>query len=148
MSPLTDVAIATITASAVLPANVGLQLTRSALGANAASPSAKLSLTKPEKVGFSSAGVKELETAMQGIVDKGHLAGMVTLLARHGEVVEHKAYGFQDLATKTPMQLDTIVRIYSMTKPIAGVAMMMLYEEGKWQPSDPIAKHIAPDDAI
>jgi CubicO group peptidase (beta-lactamase class C family) len=79
---------------------------------------------------------------MQGIVDKQHLAGIVTLLARHGQVVQHKAYGLQDIESRAPMQLDTIVRIYSMTKPIAGAAMMMLYEEGKWQPSDPIAKHI------
>jgi CubicO group peptidase (beta-lactamase class C family) len=48
----------------------------------------------------------------------------------------------QSLETNTPMRTDTIARIYSMTKPVAGVAMMMLYEEGKWQPSDPIAKHI------
>src|SRR5262249_33891429 len=53
-----------------------------------------------------------------------------------------KAYGLQDVASNTPMQMDTIVRIYSMTKPITGVAMMMLYEEGKWQPSDPISRYI------
>jgi CubicO group peptidase (beta-lactamase class C family) len=104
--------------------------------------SAKIALTKPEQVGFSSDSLKELDTAMQGLVDKQHLAGIVTLLARHGEVVQHKAYGVQDLETKAPMQLDSIVRIYSMTKPIAGAALMMLYEEGKWKPSDPIAKHI------
>ena len=71
-----------------------------------------------------------------------HLAGIVTLVARKGKVVQHKAYGFQDLEKQTPMKLDTIARIYSMTKPVTGVAMMMLYEEGKWQPSDPIARHI------
>jgi len=97
---------------------------------------------KPESVGFSSPGLKNLDKAMGDIIEKQHLAGMVTLLARHGEVVQHKAYGYQDLDKKTPMQLDSIVRIYSMTKPIAGTALMMLYEEGKWQPSDPIAKHI------
>ena len=99
-------------------------------------------LTAPERVGFSGEALKELDPAMQGIVDKKQLAGVVTLLARHGQVVQHKAYGVQDLESQTPMQLDTIMRIYSMTKPIAGAAMMMLYEEGKWQPSDPIAKHI------
>ena len=101
-----------------------------------------IALSKPESVGFSSESLKELDAAMQGIVDKKHLAGIVTLLARHGQVVQHKAYGVQDVDSQTPMQLDTIVRIYSMTKPIAGAAMMMLYEEGKWKPSDPIAKHI------
>jgi len=108
----------------------------------AQSAATKIALVKPEKVGYSSAALKDLDAAMQGIVDKGHLAGVVTLLARHGEVVQHKAYGLQDIESKTPMKLDSIVRIYSMTKPIAGAALMMLYEEGKWQPSDPIAKHI------
>ncbi len=102
----------------------------------------KITSVMPESVGFSSEQLKQLDAAMQGIVDKQHLAGVVTLLARHGEVVQHKAYGLQDIESKTPMQLDSIVRIYSMTKPIAGAALMMLYEEGKWQPSDPIAKHI------
>ena len=101
-----------------------------------------IALTQPERVGISSDALKELDAAMQGIVDKKQLAGVVTLLARHGKVVQHKAYGVQDIESGTPMRLDTIVRIYSMTKPIVGGAMMMLYEEGKWQPSDPIAKHI------
>jgi CubicO group peptidase (beta-lactamase class C family) len=102
----------------------------------------KIALARPEAVGFSGESLKELDAAMQGIVDKKQLAGIVTLLARHGQVVEHKAYGLQDIESRTPMRLDTIVRIYSMTKPVAGAAMMMLYEDGKWKPSDPIAKHI------
>ena len=101
-----------------------------------------IALASPERVGFSSDSLKELDAAMQGIVDKKQLAGVVTLVARHGKVVQHKAYGVQDIDGQKPMQLDTIMRIYSMTKPIAGAAMMMLYEEGKWKPSDPIAKHI------
>ena len=79
---------------------------------------------------------------MQGLIDQKHLAGIVTLVARKGKVVQHKAYGMQDAEKQAPMKTDTIARIYSMTKPITGVAMMMLQEEGKWQPSDPIAKHI------
>jgi CubicO group peptidase (beta-lactamase class C family) len=111
-------------------------------GRQAPATAGKIVLASPERVGFSSDSLKELDAAMQGIVDKKHLAGVVTLLARHGQVVQHKAYGLQDIESQTPMQLDTIVRIYSMTKPIVGAAMMMLYEEGKWKPSDPIAKHI------
>src|SRR6266545_4026605 len=88
-------------------------------------------LTSPERVGFSSDSLKELDAAMQGIVDKKQLAGIVTLLARHGQVVQHKGYGVKDLDSQSPMPLDAIMRIYSMTKPIAGAAMMMLYEEGK-----------------
>jgi CubicO group peptidase (beta-lactamase class C family) len=111
-------------------------------GSQVAPAADRIVLAQPERVGFSSEALKDLDAAMEDIVDKKHLAGIVTLLARHGQVVRYKAYGMQDLDRQTPMQLDSIVRIYSMTKPIAGAAMMMLYEEGKWQPSDPIAKHI------
>jgi CubicO group peptidase (beta-lactamase class C family) len=103
---------------------------------------AAVALAPPESVGFSSEALAKMDEGMQALVDKQHLAGVVTLVARHGKVVQHKAYGVQDLATKVPMQVNTIARIYSMTKPVTGVAMMMLYEDGKWRPSDPIAKHI------
>jgi CubicO group peptidase (beta-lactamase class C family) len=99
-------------------------------------------LAKPESVGLSSAALTKMDEGMQGLIDKQHLAGIVTLVARHGKVVQYKAYGMQDLQSKTPMRPDTIARIYSMTKPVTGAAMMMLYEEGKWKPSDPVAKHI------
>jgi CubicO group peptidase (beta-lactamase class C family) len=120
----------------------GVPVSTAPAGRAAAAPAGGIALSAPESVGFSGESLKELDTAMQGIVDNKHLAGIVTLLARHGKVVQHKAYGVQDVASQTPMQLDTIVRVYSMTKPIAGAAMMMLYEEGKWRPTDPIAKHI------
>lgn len=120
----------------------GTQAVTLLAGRQSAALADKIVVAKPERAGFSSESLSELDGAMQGIVDRKHLAGIVTLLARHGQVVQHKAYGMQDVDSQTPMQLDTIVRIYSMTKPIAGAAMMMLYEEGKWQPSDPIAKHI------
>jgi len=103
---------------------------------------APLPTATPESVGFLPGALDQMDAGMQDLVDKKHLSGVVTLVARHGKVVQHKAYGVQSLETNAPMKLDTIARIYSMTKPIAGVAMMMLYEEGKWQPSDPIAKHI------
>jgi len=101
-----------------------------------------LPVAKPESVGFTPGALDKMDEGMQGLVDKKHLAGIVTLVARHGKVVQHKAYGVQSLETGAPMRTDTIARIYSMTKPVTGVAMMMLYEEGKWKPSDPIAKHI------
>ncbi len=103
---------------------------------------APLPTATPESVGFLPGALDQMDAGMQDLVDKKHLSGVVTLVARHGKVVQHKAYGVQSLETNAPMKLDTIARIYSMTKPIAGVAMMMLYEEGKWKPSDPIAKHI------
>src|SRR5688572_30974893 len=96
----------------------------------------------PESVGFSSAGLKSFQQAMRALVDEQQLAGVTTLVARHGKVVHFDAYGVQDLESKKPVTKDTIFRIASMTKPIAGVAMMMLWEEGKWTLDDPVAKHI------
>jgi CubicO group peptidase (beta-lactamase class C family) len=66
----------------------------------------------------------------------------VTMVARRGKVIELEAIGKRDIAANLPMQKDSIFRIYSMTKPITGVAMMMLFEEGKWQLNDPVAKYI------
>lgn len=97
---------------------------------------------RPESEGFSSARLESLHALMQQTVDQQQLSGIVTLLARHGKVVDYHAYGYRDLASKTPMTKDTIFRDYSMTKPVTGVAMMILYEQGKWMPSDPIAKYI------
>ena len=103
---------------------------------------APLPTATPESVGFKPGALSKMDEGMQGLIDQKALAGIVTLVARKGKVVQHKAYGMQSVDNGTPMKLDTIARIYSMTKPITGVAMMMLYEEGKWKPTDPIAKHI------
>jgi CubicO group peptidase (beta-lactamase class C family) len=97
---------------------------------------------KPESVGFSSERLERLHGTMQRQVDQKQLAGIVTLLARHGKVIDFNAYGKKDLSSGAPMTKDAIFRIFSMTKPVTGVAMMMLYEEGKWRPKDPIAKYI------
>ncbi len=101
-----------------------------------------LPTASPESVGFDSTRLKKLDDYMAGVVAEGRVAGMTTLLARHGKVVHSKIYGQADLAKKTPMTADAIFRIYSMTKPITGVAMMMLFEEGKWQLDDPVTKFI------
>src|SRR5215813_652501 len=97
---------------------------------------------KPESLGFSSERLVRLHHAMQRPVDEKRLAGVVTLLTRHGKLVEERSYGVKDLASGAPMTNDTIFRIYSMTKPVTGIAMMILYEEGKWHPADPISKFI------
>ncbi|HYR88187.1 MAG TPA: serine hydrolase domain-containing protein [Terriglobia bacterium] len=97
---------------------------------------------RPESVGFSAERLQRLDDAMQALVDNKQLAGIVTLIARHGKLVHQRTFGQQDLASAKPMPKDAIFRIYSMTKPITGVAMMILYEEGKWRPADPIAKYI------
>jgi CubicO group peptidase (beta-lactamase class C family) len=96
----------------------------------------------PESVGFSADGLNALRQTMRTLVDEGQLAGITTLVARHGKVVYADAYGVQDLATGKPVTSDTIFRIASMTKPIVGVAMMMLWEQGKWSLEDPVEKHI------
>jgi CubicO group peptidase (beta-lactamase class C family) len=97
---------------------------------------------KPEALGFSSQRLERLHAAMQREVDQRQLAGIVTILARHGKVVEEKTYGKKDIASGAPMTRDTIFRIFSTTKPVTGVAMMILYEEGKWHPSDPVSRYI------
>lgn len=104
---------------------------------------ASLPTAKPESVGFSSARLERLHAAIQREVDtKKTMAGAVTLLMRHGKVVDLRAYGKKDLATGSPMTTDTIFRIFSMTKVVTGVSMMILYEEGKWNPQDPVSKYI------
>src|SRR5215475_5958901 len=109
---------------------------------NSAPATIALSLAQPESVGFSSERLERLHALMQQEVDQKELPGIVTLLARHGKVIDYRAYGVRDLASGAPMTKDTIFRAFSMTKPITAVAMLILYEQGKWLPSDPIAKYI------
>jgi CubicO group peptidase (beta-lactamase class C family) len=98
--------------------------------------------TSPEALGFDSQRLAKLDAYMAKAVADGRVAGMSTLLARHGQIVAEKTYGFASLATHSPMTKDTIVRLYSMSKPITGVAMMMLFEDGRWSLDDPITKFI------
>jgi CubicO group peptidase (beta-lactamase class C family) len=101
-----------------------------------------MTLAKPETLGFSAERLERLHALMQDVVDGKQLPGTVTLLARHGKVVDYRTYGVRDVASGAAMTRDTIFRAFSMTKPVTGVAMMLLYEQGKWLPSDPIAKYI------
>ena len=101
-----------------------------------------MTVVKPESVGFSSERLERLHALMQQTVDKKQLSGVVTILARHGKIVDYRTYGQRDMASGAPMTKDTIFRDYSMTKPVTGVAMMILFEQGKWLPSDPISKYI------
>ncbi|MCR5880601.1 serine hydrolase [Phenylobacterium sp. J367] len=109
----------------------------------AAPPAAALTVAAtPESVGFDSQRLAKLDAYMAKVVADGRVAGMTTFLARHGKVVSYKTYGKKSLATGEPMTKDTIFRIYSMTKPITGVAMMILFEEGKWRLDDPVTKYV------
>jgi len=95
-----------------------------------AGPRAADTLATPESVGFSTQGLKAFEQTMHALVDEAKLAGVTTLVARRGKVVAFDAYGVLDLESKKPMAKDSIFRIASMTKPVTGVAMMMLWEQG------------------
>jgi len=113
-----------------------------AIVAGAITLTAANELAPPESVGFSADGLKAFQQTMRALVDEGQLANVETLVARHGKVVELDAYGVQNLTDKKPVTRTTIFRLASMTKPIVGVAMMMLWEQGKWTLDDPVAKHI------
>jgi CubicO group peptidase (beta-lactamase class C family) len=95
-----------------------------------------------ESSGFSREGLDALNRNLQGLVDEGRVAGMVTMLVRNGEVAQSETFGSQDIEADVPMEPDTIFRIYSMTKPVTGVAMMILYEEGLWSLDDPVSKFV------
>ncbi len=97
---------------------------------------------KPADVGMDPAGLEKLNEAMHGMVDGGQLAGVVTMVSRKGKVVHFDAYGKRDIENGLPVEKDTIFRIYSMTKPIVGVALMTYYDEGRFTLDDPVSKFI------
>lgn len=96
----------------------------------------------PEEVGMSAERLQRIGPIMQGYVDRGELAGTVTLVARKGKVVYYEANGYRYVEEGSSMTTDTIFRIASMTKPIASVALMMLFEEGRFKLDDPVSKWI------
>jgi CubicO group peptidase (beta-lactamase class C family) len=107
------------------------------------SPAAQqLPSATPESVGMSADRLQRLHRGMQGFVDRREVAGIVTLVARDGKIVDVHASGSQDVENRVPMRQDTIFRIASMTKPLTSVAVMMLYEEGKLLLTDPVSKFI------
>ena len=96
----------------------------------------------PEDVGFSSERLGRLGDLMHGYVDGGRLAGIVTMLARRGKVFHFQPFGLMDVRASRPIEPDTIFRIYSMTKPITSVAVMMLYEAGHFHLDDPVSEFL------
>ena len=92
--------------------------------------------------GFTKDGLAAFNRQFHDLVDQQKLANVVTLIARRGEIVNLDAYGVLDVSAPVPARTDSIFRIASMTKPITGAAMMMLWEEGKWKLDDPVARHI------
>jgi CubicO group peptidase (beta-lactamase class C family) len=103
---------------------------------------ASLPMASPESVGFSPERLDRLDDAMQVEVDAGHYAGISLMVARHGQLVKSRRFGYQTLESRESLREDAIFRIASMTKPIIAAAMITLYEEGKWQLDDPVTKYI------
>jgi len=114
-----------------------LLLTVLSFPALTASPTAK-----PEEVGLSSERLARINQMIERRIAAGDLAGAVTIVARKGKVVHHSAQGMMDLDSKKPVASSSMFRIASMTKPVIGVAVMMLVEEGKLHLNDPVSRYI------
>src|SRR5262245_64353725 len=99
-----------------------------------------LATAAPEQVGMSAERLGRITTMLKKEIADGKLPGAVVMVARKGKIIYSDAIGFQDKGANTPMKLDSIFRIYSMTKPLASVAAMILVEDGVIQLTDPISK--------
>jgi CubicO group peptidase (beta-lactamase class C family) len=95
-----------------------------------------------EAVGMSSERLKRIHATLQRKIDAGEISGAVTAVARRGQLVNYEAHGYENALTKTPMPLDGIFRMASSSKPITGVALLMMIEEGKVRLLDPISRYI------
>jgi CubicO group peptidase (beta-lactamase class C family) len=101
-----------------------------------------MNTTNPDALGFSAERLLRINSLMNRYVESGKLAGIDTCVVRHGGIAHREIFGYQNLETKTPMSQDSIFRIYSMTKPIASVALMMLYEEALFNLTDQVSQYI------
>jgi CubicO group peptidase (beta-lactamase class C family) len=101
-----------------------------------------LSTVKPEEVGVSSGRLRRINDMVRRHINANRISGAVTLVARRGSVVHFEAQGLMDLETKKPMRKDALFVLASMTKPVTGVAVLMLVEEGKVRLADPLSKFI------
>src|SRR5215470_8239948 len=103
---------------------------------------AETTIVKPEDVGLSSERLARITEMMKRHIAAGEISGGVTLVARHGRIAHFEATGATDIESKKPMTKDAVFRIASMTKPVTGVAIMMMMEEGKLRITDPVSKYI------
>jgi CubicO group peptidase (beta-lactamase class C family) len=97
---------------------------------------------KAESVGMSTKGLNRIDEVMQEHIDAGHIQGAVTIVARRGKVVHFSTHGEMDVKNSRAMEPDAIYRMASSTKPVIGVAAMMMVDEGLISPSDPVSKYI------
>src|SRR6266571_5110249 len=98
--------------------------------------------TRPEEVGLSRERLQRIHETVQRHIDAHDVSGAVTLVARKGRVAHLEAHGVMDLESKKPMSKDVLFWIASMSKPVTGVAILMLMEEGKVRLNDPVSKFI------
>lgn len=105
-------------------------------------PSFKFTPTPASEAGFSAAALGELDAYLDAKVVNGDQPGFILLLARGDQLVRGHVTGFSDWRSKTPLNPDAIFTLYSMSKPFAAVAMLLLYEEGRWQLDDPVSLHL------
>ncbi len=110
----------------------------------AAAPAAAQPMTAatPASQGFSPERLERMHALLERMVKEGKHAGVIGLVARNGRVVDWQVYGMRDLGAKLPMEKDTIVRAYSMSKVISSVAVMILHEEGRLKLTDPVGKYL------
>jgi len=108
----------------------------------AVSVQAQLPTASPKAAGFDLARLKVLHATTKWFVTEGQHAGLITLLARDGKIVDFQTYGYRDVERQLPMERDTICRAYSMSKIITSVATLMLVEEGRLNLDDPVAKYL------
>ncbi|MGK2947724.1 MAG: serine hydrolase domain-containing protein [Acidimicrobiales bacterium] len=99
-------------------------------------------ITRPEDLDLSAERLQRADGAMHAYVDAGKLPGVQTLVSRRGQLVHHDCYGWSDVEAEVPVTADTIYRIYSMTKPITSVALMMLYEQGHFLLENPVQRFL------
>src|SRR5258706_16343882 len=105
-------------------------------------PAAESTLAKPEDVGLSSERLTRITEMMKRHIAAGEISGGATLVARHGRIAHLDATGPTDIESKKPMTKNAVFRIASMTKPVTGVAIMMMMEEGRLRITDPVSKYI------
>ena len=101
-----------------------------------------LPIAKPEQVGLSTERLNKVTAMLKADVEKGVIPGAILLVARHGKIAWFDTVGTRNPETKAPMTRDSIFRIYSMSKPITSVAAMVLFEDGKFNLSEPVSKYI------
>jgi CubicO group peptidase (beta-lactamase class C family) len=105
-------------------------------------PPDPLPVGQPGRLGFSVERLGRLHQRMRQFVDEGQHAGIATLIARHGEIVDWQAWGHRDREAKLPMEKDTIARVYSMTKIVTSAAILQLHEQARLRLDDPVERHL------